>query len=133
MAAADRLGPMDELFATGEAYRALGARQPDAVPGDVHPCRPRLPRDRAALARASLSFDAHVARVARAIDSGDLAEHDAIEIAMHVWATVHGYVMLELMQMQPPTRPSRRRATPLASPASSTASDHIPSREVSAP
>ncbi len=105
-AAAERLGPMDELFATGEAYRAWALANPTQYQVMFTRAVPDFLATDAALTRASLSFDAHVARVARAIDSGDLAENDAVEVAMHVWATVHGYVMLELMQMQPPTAPA---------------------------
>lgn len=41
------------------------------------------------------SLDDLVSRVQTAIDSGDL-RGDARTVAMHLWSTAHGYVMLEL-------------------------------------
>jgi len=105
-AAADGLDPMDELYATGEAYRAWALANPTQYQMMFTRAVPDFVATAAAQARALLSFEALVERVARAIDAGDLAEHDPVELAMHVWATVHGYVMLELMQMQPPTAPA---------------------------
>jgi AcrR family transcriptional regulator len=106
VAAADGLGPMDGLYATGEAYRAWALANPTQYQMMFTRAVPDFVATDAAQARALQSFEALVGRVDRAIDSGDLAEHDAVEVAMHVWATVHGYVMLELMQMQPPTAPA---------------------------
>ena len=105
-AAADGADPLDELFATGEAYRAWALANPTQYQVMFTRAVPDFVATDAAQTRASQSFGAHVERIARAIDSGDLAEHDAVEVAMHVWATVHGYVMLELMQMQPPMAPA---------------------------
>jgi len=132
-AAAERLGPMDELYATGEAYRAWALANPTQYQVMFTRAVPDFLATDAALARASLSFDAHVARVARAIDSGDLAENDAVEIAMHVWATVHGYVMLELMQMQPPIAPEPSSTYTAGLARVFNGLRPIPSHEVSAP
>jgi hypothetical protein len=61
---------------------------------------------------SNVSWSCHSAQ-ARALESfGDLADaiarvapgEDFFERAYHVFATVHGYVMLELAGMGPPTR-----------------------------
>jgi AcrR family transcriptional regulator len=135
--AGDGLCPMDALHATGEAYRAWALANPTQYQVMFTRAVPDFLATDAALTRASLSFDAHVGRIAKAIDSGDLAEHDPVEVAMHVWATVHGYVMLELMQMHPPiaSEPSATYTAGLARVFDGLRPRPIPTRshEVSAP
>lgn len=52
----------------------------------------------ASLRRSMESFAAHVEAVQVAQAAGDLAGASAEFIAHHLWATVHGYVMLELTE-----------------------------------
>jgi AcrR family transcriptional regulator len=101
-----RSNPLDQLFVTGEAYRAWALANPTQYQVMFSRAVADFFASDGAQERALQSFEAHVERISRAIDSGDLAKDDPIEVAMHVWATVHGYVMLELMQMQPPTAPA---------------------------
>jgi AcrR family transcriptional regulator len=98
--------PMRCLLLTGETYRAWALANPTQYQVMFTRAIPDFYASEAALARALQSFEALVGRVSRAIESGDLEAGDPHEMAMHVWATVHGYVMLELMQMQPPTAPA---------------------------
>lgn len=102
----DRSKPLDHLLATGEAYRGWALANPTQYQVMFTRAIPDFVATAAAQARALQSFEALVERVRRASEAGDLASHDAVEMAMHVWATVHGYVMLELMQMQPPIAPA---------------------------
>ena len=101
-----RSNPLDQLLVTGEAYRAWALANPTQYQVMFTRAVADFVASDAAQARALQSFEAHVERISLAIDSGDLTKDDPVEVAMHVWATVHGYVMLELMQMQPPTAPA---------------------------
>jgi AcrR family transcriptional regulator len=98
--------PMQCLLLTGQTYRAWALANPTQYQVMFTRAIPDFYASEPALARALQSFEALVGRVSRAIESGDLDAGDPHELAMHVWATVHGYVMLELMQMQPPTAPA---------------------------
>ncbi|MGH9133038.1 MAG: TetR/AcrR family transcriptional regulator [Ilumatobacteraceae bacterium] len=105
-AAAGAGDPMARLHATGEAYRAWALANPTQYQVMFTRAVPDFYASEAALARALRSFEALVARVAAAAESGGIVDDDPVEMALHLWATVHGYVMLELMQMQPPPAPS---------------------------
>jgi len=48
--------------------------------------------------RSAKSFEAHVESVRLVQAAGDLSGADAEFIARHIWATVHGHVMLELTE-----------------------------------
>lgn len=80
----------------GLAYRAWALERPthyqvmfgSAIPGFV-------PSDEAMITAAA-SFD-HLAA-----SMGDQNDAAARQQAFHVWATVHGYVMLEMLGMNPP-------------------------------
>jgi AcrR family transcriptional regulator len=133
LAEADRTpDPLRCLFLTGEVYRAWALANPAQYQVMFTRAIPDFYASEPALARALQSFEALVGRVSRAIESGDLGAGEPHELAMHVWATVHGYVMLELMQMQPPTAPPM-------SPTYTAGLERLfrglspPSREVSAP
>lgn len=54
------------------------------------------------LLRTLRSFEDLVAFVAESIDGGLIAG-DPADVAFHVWATIHGYVMLELTGHHPPS------------------------------
>ena len=49
--------------------------------------------------RGLQTFTNLVDRVGAAIDAGEFAPGDATAVAYHVWATKHGYVMLEVARM----------------------------------
>ena len=53
----------------------------------------------AALDRGRQSFDAHLAAVRRVQATGHLAPMNPTALAYHLWATLHGHVMLELSGM----------------------------------
>lgn len=55
----------------------------------------------AALLRALQSFGDLTGWVHDAMTSGELADDEPGSVAYHLWATIHGYVMLELAAMQP--------------------------------
>ena len=88
--------PGEALIEGFRRYRALARAHPmayrlmflDAVPGFA-------PSPEAAWT-AALSFDALVAAVRRAMDSGAVAAGDAVQMAQVIWAAVHGWVSLEL-------------------------------------
>lgn len=85
------------LAAQGRAYRRWALSAPtsyllmfgEAVPGHV--------QSDEAKARAEASFDRLVERV-----GDEVGGSDAREQAFHLWAVIHGYVMLELQSMAPP-------------------------------
>ncbi len=80
----------------GLAYRAWALERPthyqvmfgSAIPGFVPSAE--------AMAIAATSFD-HLAA-----GMGDPSSPEARQQAFHTWATVHGYVMLEMLGMNPP-------------------------------
>ena len=88
--------PGDALIEGFRRYRALARAHPmayrlmflKAVPGFE-------PSVEAAWA-AALSFEALVAAVRRAMESGAVADGDPVQMAQVVWAAVHGWVSLEL-------------------------------------
>ena len=75
-----------------------GPGPPDGVPGDVPAGRPRLraerPRPRG---RCTATFDSLVAAVQRAMAAGVIAEAPPTETAQLIWASIHGWVSLELL------------------------------------
>ena len=73
-------------------------RPPHGVPGDVPPRRPRLRAERRRRsASAPATFDSLVAAVARAMQAGVIADGPPTETAQLIWATIHGWVSLELL------------------------------------
>lgn len=84
------------FYDVGLAYRTWALERPthyqvmfgSAIPGFV-------PSDEA-MGTAGVSFD-HLAA-----EMGDPTDPEARQRAFHVWATVHGYVMLEILGMNPP-------------------------------
>lgn len=89
-----------DIHSSGQAYRqwALTHRThyqvmfASAVPGFVPSAN--------ALDRAAHSFDGLVASVG---GSEAISAEEARASAFHLWATVHGYVMLEMLGMFPPS------------------------------
>ncbi len=91
--------PYEAMREGGRRYRALALAHPmmyqvmflRAVPGFE-------PSDHAAVVAAG-AFDALVAAVRRAMDAGVIVEGPATETAQLIWASVHGWVSLELLGM----------------------------------
>ncbi len=89
--------PYEAMREGGRRYRALALAHPmmyqvmflRAVPGFE-------PSDHAAVVAAG-AFDALVSAVRRAMDAGVISEGPATETAQLIWATVHGWVSLELL------------------------------------
>lgn len=60
------------------------------------------------------SFEAHKHRVAEAMRVGDVAPGDPGEVAHHLWACVHGHVMLDLMMQRTAEDEAARRSFDMA-------------------
>jgi AcrR family transcriptional regulator len=96
---ADIQDPYEALREGGRRYRTLALAHPmmyqlmfmRAVPG----FEPGLP----ALQVCAGAFDALVAAVQRAMAEGVIAESSPSETAQQIWATVHGWVSLEILGM----------------------------------
>jgi AcrR family transcriptional regulator len=94
---ADIEDPYEALREAGRRYRALALAQPmvyqvmflRAVPGFE-------PSDHA-LVIAAAAFDSLVAAVQRAMSAGVIADASPTETAQLIWASIHGWVSLELM------------------------------------
>jgi AcrR family transcriptional regulator len=56
------------------------------------------------------SFAAHTTRVAEAMRVGEITRAEPNEIAHHLWATVHGHVMLDLLMRRDINDETARRA-----------------------
>jgi len=89
----------DDLPAAGRAYRQWALANPTQYMVMFGRAVPQFVASPAAQARALESFGDLADAIAR-VAPGD----DYFERAYHVFATVHGYVMLELAGMGPPTR-----------------------------
>jgi AcrR family transcriptional regulator len=89
--------PTEALREGARRYRALALAHPmayqvmflRAVPGFA-------PSDRA-VGNCTGAFDSLVAGVQRAIDAGVIADGPPTETAQMIWATIHGWVSLELL------------------------------------
>lgn len=93
--------PLAHLAAVAERYRhwaitnptqymvMFGGSVPEFTPGD------------SARHRALRSFIDLTGWVHAAMTSGELVDDDPASVAYHLWATIHGYVMLELASMNP--------------------------------
>jgi AcrR family transcriptional regulator len=88
--------PLEAFRAAGLAYRALALEHPAryqlmflrAVPGHD-------PSERA-ITTANGTFERLVDAVGRCVDAGSLADRDVVLMAQQVFATVHGWMALEL-------------------------------------
>ncbi|HEY8454370.1 MAG TPA: TetR/AcrR family transcriptional regulator [Actinopolymorphaceae bacterium] len=88
--------PVADITELGRAYRAAALENPNFY--DVMFGRP-VPEFRCTdddRAESLATFTVLVDAVQRALDQGRLQGGTAKEIATHLWATVHGYVTLEL-------------------------------------
>lgn len=102
----------DQLTVGARAYRAwaLGHRTQYQVM--FTPFVPGFDPQPATLERGAQSFQTHLARVSRALERGEIEGDvsDAEAIATHVWACVHGHVMLDiLMSVQADDAPAGER------------------------
>jgi AcrR family transcriptional regulator len=94
---ADIQDPYEALREAGRRYRALALAHPmvyqvmflRAVPG----FEPSID----ALEIAARAFDSLVAAVQRAMDAGVIADSSPAETAQLIWASIHGWVSLELL------------------------------------
>lgn len=103
LAAAETGGTaLERLLASARAYRAWAlanrTRYLIMLTPHVAGFTPRA----AVTERTAAVFEAHRARVAQAIAERSLIDADAEALARHLWALVHGQVLLELMLTPPP-------------------------------
>lgn len=95
--ALDRAG--DDLVSLCAAYRQWALTHPTHYQVMFAAAVPGFRPSEDALERAGKSYDRLAARVE---NRSELAGSEARAAAFHLWATAHGYVMLELLGMYPP-------------------------------
>ena len=93
---ADIADPDEALREGGRRYRALALAHPMAYQLMFERTIPGYEPSDHALEFAARAFDALVTAVQRAMSAGVLATADAAETAQVIWASVHGWVSLEL-------------------------------------
>lgn len=89
----------DQLEVGASAYRAWALEHRTQYQVMFTPYVPGFDPNPATLERGAQSFQSHLARVTRALERGDLAGDlsNAEAIATHLWACVHGHVMLDIL------------------------------------
>ncbi len=98
LAEAERSG---DLLSAGMSYRRWALDNPTHYLVMFGRAVPDFEPSETASLRAMQSFEQLVDMVAKVVDD-DRSAAELTELAFHVWATVHGYVMLELLGMAPP-------------------------------
>ena len=99
VAQVDRLdGGLERLRAGAHAYRDWGLTNPTRYRVMFDAFVPELALGSAAAARGGDSFAAHRARVAYALERGELLETDVDALAHHIWACLHGHVLLQILR-----------------------------------
>jgi AcrR family transcriptional regulator len=93
---ADTEDPYEALREGGRRYRALALAHPMAYQLMFERTVPGYEPSAHALEVAARAFDALVAAVQRAMAAGVLADASPTETAQVIWASVHGWVSLEL-------------------------------------
>jgi AcrR family transcriptional regulator len=93
---ADIEDPYEALREGGRRYRALALAHPMVYQLMFERTVPGYEPSDHALEVAARAFDALVAAVERAMAAGVLAEGSPTEAAQVIWASVHGWVSLEL-------------------------------------
>ena len=93
---ADIEDPYEALREGGRRYRDLALAHPMAYRLMFERTIPGFEPSAEALEVAARAFDALVAAVQRGMDAGVLAAGSATETAQVIWASVHGWVSLEL-------------------------------------
>ncbi|MFT7598440.1 MAG: AcrR family transcriptional regulator [Acidimicrobiales bacterium] len=86
----------------GLAYRRWALERPTHYQVMFGSAVPEFEPSPEALDRATQSFDGLVLSVINSATKA-LTDQEARSLAFHIWATVHGYVMLELLGMFPPS------------------------------
>lgn len=84
------------LIASAVAYWRWALENPAAYLVSFTPYLPDFILRPAIVERTAVAFHQHRARVIHALDDRSLAENDPDELARHLWASVHGAVMLAL-------------------------------------
>jgi AcrR family transcriptional regulator len=88
--------PLEALAEGGRRYRALALAHPMAYQLMFLRAVPRFEPSDQALAVAAQAFDGLVAAVERAIRAGLIADRSPTMLAQIIWASIHGWVALEL-------------------------------------
>jgi AcrR family transcriptional regulator len=94
--------PLADLFACSERYRRFALANPTRYEVMFETALPGFEPTDDSMAVAASTFAELVSRVQRCIDAGVLGGARAEEVALSVWATLHGLVSLELIGKQPP-------------------------------
>ena len=90
------LGPTGESFQFRSGDVGLAAMGRECRGADVAVA---IPLGLSAAQSHTVTFTDLVERVRAAIDADEFAPGDPTAVAYHVWATKHGYVMLEVARM----------------------------------
>ncbi|MGH9018153.1 MAG: TetR/AcrR family transcriptional regulator [Acidimicrobiales bacterium] len=91
--------PYDALLEGGRRYRALARAHPMAYRVMFLQAVPGFEPSQAALTAAAAAFDGLVASVGRAMRAGVLSDGDPALVAQMIWASVHGWMTVELAGM----------------------------------
>ena len=94
---ADIEDPYEALREAGRRYRALALAQPMVYQVMFLRPVPGFEPSDDALVIAAAAFDSLVAAVQRAMSAGVIADASPTETAQLIWASIHGWVSLELM------------------------------------
>jgi AcrR family transcriptional regulator len=89
--------PLEDLREGGRRYRALALAHPMTYRVMFLRAVPGYEPSEEALQVAVSAFDSLAASVQRAMDAGAIAEASATETAHLIWASIHGWVSLELL------------------------------------
>src|ERR1700689_640784 len=89
--------PAEALLVGARAYRALALAHPMAYQVMFLRAVPGFEPSDPALRNCTLGFDYLVATVQRAIRAGVIAPGSPTETAQMIWASIHGWVSLELL------------------------------------
>jgi AcrR family transcriptional regulator len=89
--------PSEALLEGARRYRALALAHPMAYQVMFLRAVPGFEPSDHAIGECTGTFDSLVAAVERAIEAGVIAEGEPTETAQLIWATIHGWVSLELM------------------------------------
>jgi AcrR family transcriptional regulator len=89
--------PSEALLEGARRYRALALAHPMTYQVMFLRAVPGFEPSDGARGECTGAFESLVAAVQRAMDAGDIAAASATEIAHSIWATIHGWVSLELL------------------------------------
>ncbi len=100
--------PLNHLRAVSLQYRRWATQHPTYYMVMFGGAIPEFRPSEAAQLRSLQSFAELTRWVHEAMTSGELRGEDPEWVAYHLWATIHGYVMLELASMNPTPEPSEK-------------------------